>query len=83
MTVVLVGAKTCTSRWVKYEIDQSIERGNGLLSVDISKIKDLNGETSDRCGKIPEGNFFYLWNNDKGYENLGEWIETAAEESGR
>lgn len=83
VTVVLVGAKTCASRWVKYEIGQSIERGNGLLGIDISKIKDLSGETSDRCGEIPKGYPFYLWNKDKGYENLGEWIEAAAEEAGR
>lgn len=83
VTVVLVGAKTCASRWVKYEIDQSIERGNGLLGIDISKIKDLNGDTSDRCGEIPKGYPFYLWNKDKGYENLGEWIESAADAAGR
>ena len=34
VTVVLVGAKTCASRWVKYEIKKSIERGNGLLGID-------------------------------------------------
>lgn len=43
VTVVLVGAKTCSSRWVKYEIQKSIERGNGLLGIDVSKIKDLQG----------------------------------------
>lgn len=83
VTVVLVGARTCSSRWVKYEIDQSIERGNGLLGIDISKIKDLNEETSERCGKIPTGYSFYLWNTDNGYKNLGDWIEAAAEEAGR
>jgi len=50
VTVVLVGEKTCNSRWVKYEIRKSIERGNGLLGIDISKIKDLQGNTSERCG---------------------------------
>lgn len=54
VTVVLVGDKTCSSRWVKYEIQKSIERGNGLLGVDVSKIKDLNGNTTERCGKIPK-----------------------------
>ncbi|MBW2063206.1 MAG: TIR domain-containing protein [Deltaproteobacteria bacterium] len=38
VTVVLVGEKTCSSRWVKYEITKSIERGNGLLGIDINKI---------------------------------------------
>lgn len=83
VTVVLVGAKTCTSRWVRYEIEQS-QGDKGLLGVDISKIKDLQtGKTSDRCGKIPEGYPFYLWNNDKGYDNLGDWIEKAAKLAGR
>lgn len=63
VTVVLVGAKTCSSRWVKYEIEQSIARGNGLLGIDISKIKGLDGSTTDRCGEIPKGYKFYLWNN--------------------
>lgn len=83
VTVVLVGEKTCSSRWVKYEIDQSIERGNGLLGIDISKIKGLDGQTTDRCGQIPKGYKFYLWNNEKGYENMGKWIEEAAKAAGR
>ncbi len=83
VTVVLVGAKTCSSRWVKYEIDKSIQRGNGLLGIDVSKIKDLQGNTSDRCGKIPKGYKFYLWNNDEGYENMGDWIEQAAKDAGK
>ncbi len=83
VTVVLVGAKTCSSRWVKYEIEKSIERGNGLLGIDVSKIKDLDANTSERCGKIPKGYKFYLWNNDKGYENMGDWIEQAAKLAGK
>ncbi len=83
VTVVLVGEKTCSSRWVKYEIEKSIEKGNGLLGIDISKIGDLQGNTSERCGKIPKGYKFYLWNNDNGYENMGDWIEKAAKDAGR
>ena len=83
VTVVLVGEKTCSSRWVKYEINKSIEKGNGLLGIDISKIEDLQGNTSERCGKIPEGYKFYLWNNDDGYNNMGDWIEKAAEDAGK
>jgi len=83
VTVVLVGEKTCSSRWVKYEIEKSIEIGNGLLGIDVSKIKDLQGNTSDRCGHIPKGYKFYLWNNDDGYNNMGNWIEQAAKDAGR
>ena len=82
VTVVLVGEKTCGSRWVKYEIEKSIERGNGLLGIDISKIKDFQGNTSARCGEIPKGYKFYLWNNDDGYHNMGDWIDKAAKDAG-
>jgi hypothetical protein len=83
VTVVLVGALTCSSRWVKYEIEASKNRGNGLLGIDISKIKDLKGATTERCGRIPVGYSFYLWNNGNGYENIGSWIEAAAKAAGK
>ena len=83
VTVVLVGSKTCSSKWVKYEIDKSIERGNGLLGIDISKIKDLRGNETERCGQIPKGYSFYLWNKDKGHDNMGSWIEKAAADAGK
>src|SRR5260370_8473035 len=75
VTVVLVGAATCSSRWVKYEIEKSEALGHGLLGIDISKIEDFNGDTTERCGKIPKGYDFYLWNKDDGYNNMGDWIE--------
>jgi hypothetical protein len=83
VTVVLVGAETCGSKWVKYEVEQSIDRGNGLLGIDISKIKDFDGSTSERCGKLPAGYSFYLWNKDDGYNNMGDWIEAAAKDAGK
>jgi hypothetical protein len=83
VTVVLVGGKTCNSKWIKYEIKKSIEIGNGLLGIDISKIRNLQGNTSERCGRIPEGYDFYLWNKDDGYHKMSDWIEKAAEDVGR
>jgi hypothetical protein len=83
VTVVLVGEDTCGSRWVKYEIEKSKALGHGLLGIDVGKIKDLGGNTSDRCGKLPAGYDFYLWNNDDGYTNMGDWIEAAARAAGK
>lgn len=83
VTVVLVGAYTCSSKWVKYEIEASKGRGNGLLGIDISKIKDFKGNTSERCGELPGGYPFYLWNNHRGYDNLGTWVEAAAKAVGK
>lgn len=83
VTVILVGSETCKSRWVKYEIDKSKALKHGLLGIDISKIKDLKGKTSERCGKLPSGYSFYLWNNNDGYKNMGTWIEDAAKAAGK
>ena len=83
VTVVLVGSQTCASTYVQYEIERSEAIGNGLLGIDVSKIKDFLGNTTDRCGRIPEGYEFYLWNRDDGYSNMGDWIEAAARDAGR
>lgn len=83
VTVVLVGEKTCSSRWVRYEIEKSEALGHGLLGIDISKIEDFKGNTTERCGRIPSGYNFYLWNKDDGYNNMGDWIEKAARDAGK
>lgn len=83
VTVVLVGENTHRSRWVKYEIDQSIARGNGIITIDISKISDMNGRTTDCCSLRVPGYKHYLWNKDNGRENLGAWVEAAATAAGR
>jgi len=83
VTVVLVGSHTCSSKYVAFEIEQSEARGNGILGIDVSKIKDLDGCTTERCGEIPQGYSFYLWNKHDGYSNMGDWIEQAAKDAGR
>ena len=83
VTVVLVGQATCSSRWVKYEIERSKALGHGLLGIDVSKSKDLSQQTSTRCGRLPAGYPFYKWNSDGGFANMGSWIEAAARAAGR
>lgn len=76
-SVVLVGNETCKDQWVKYSINKSIENGNNLLGIDISKIKDTNGNKSVRCGRIPQGYPFYYWFKDGGVNNIKNWIENS------
>jgi hypothetical protein len=84
VTVVLIGSKTCKSKWVKYEIEKSIELGKGLLEIDISKIKNKDGNTSTKGDwMLPNPYRDYKWNNDDGYKNMGDWIEAAAKAAGR
>ncbi len=77
VTVVLIGAQTANRRWVTYEIQKSIERGNGLLGVRIHTIKDRDGRT-DSPGLIPAALQkaaapIYLYE----YGKLGDWVEQA------
>ncbi len=83
VTVVLVGANTHKSKWVKYEIDQSIARGNGLLTIDISKVADMQGITTDCCSLRVPGYKHHYWNKDDGRANLGAWVEAAASAAGK
>lgn len=84
VTVVLVGAETYSRRWVKYEISKSIELGKGLLAINISGIKDRDGNT-DTMGTnpVPKEYPIYKWNHNNGAVNLAAWIEAAAIKAGK
>jgi hypothetical protein len=76
VTAVLIGADTASRPWVLYEIEKSIERGNGLLGVRIHGIKDQDGKRSHR-GSVPKalsGYPIYDWNRS----SFGRWVEHAA-----
>lgn len=84
VTVVLIGKETASRSYVKYEIEQSIARGNGLLGVRIEKIADKDGSVDESgSNPLPAGYDVYLWNKDEGSKNLGTWIEAAAKAAGK
>lgn len=83
VTVVLVGATTDQSKWVKYEIEASKARGNGILTVNISQIRDLAQKTTQYCGMTVPGYSNYNWVTQDGRTNLGIWVEAAAKAAGR
>ena len=84
VTVVCVTYATTQRKYINYEIDQSLARGNGLVVVQIHHLKDQNGETGSP-GAIPsqiEANGFkaYKYSNK---EALARWIEEAAQIAGK
>jgi hypothetical protein len=98
VTVVLIGSDTSNREYVKYELQQSYEKGNGMLGIYIHNLKDKDGNTSNKgsncfgeIGKDANGNAVYFsinypcydWVNDCGYNNMGKWIEEAAKKAGR
>jgi hypothetical protein len=84
VTTVLIGSDTANRRWVKYEIDQSIARGRGLLGVRIHGIKDFNGRTEfPGANPLPARYGVYDWVLNDGYNNFAKWVEEAARAAGR
>lgn len=83
VTAVLIGADTASRPWVKYEIEQSVAKGNGLLGVRIHRIKDQAGRRSNR-GPTPgllvdRGVHIYDWDRNA----FGRWVEWAAVAAGK
>jgi hypothetical protein len=93
VAVVLIGTETCSRKWVRYEIQKSHEKGNGIVGIHIHNLKDQDGKTDTKgdtdFGKVDGEHDFselyptYDWVDNNGYENLGDWIETAALIAGR
>lgn len=84
VTVVCIGAQTANRKFIKYEIDQSIARGNGILGIQIHDVKNQNGDT-DSVGVTPAGlvtakAHIYKYVN---HAKLKEWIESAAVAAGK
>ena len=52
VTVVCIGEKTAGRKYINYEIEQSMERGNGLVGIQIHRLKDKDGNT-DSAGSDP------------------------------
>jgi len=98
VTVVLIGSETNSRDYVKYELEQSYKKGNGILGIYIHQIKDKNGNSATKgsnhfgeIGKDANGKSVYIssdytcydWISDDGYNNMGKWIEDAAKKVGR
>jgi hypothetical protein len=73
VTVACVGARTASRPWVKYELNASRSRGNGLLGV------YLPGESGHP--KPPElgESQLYAWDSGR----FADWVEVAAAAAGR
>jgi hypothetical protein len=96
VTAVLIGNETADRDWVRYEIKKSIKRGNGIVGIKVHSLKDKEGST-DFSGSNPLKKFVveedgdvktlssifptYHWDRDNGRENIGEWVEEAAQAS--
>lgn len=90
VTVVLIGSETVNRPYVQYEIEQSWNNKMGLVGIHINA---LHGQ--DRKGKVDWGEENYLLkfcnkinihkptSQPEIRNNIGDWIEKAAQDAGR
>lgn len=79
VTVVCVTYGTAQRKYINYEIDESLKRGNGLVAIQIHHLKDQEGNTG-APGTIPpqiEANGFNAYKYTNG-DALARCIEHAA-----
>lgn len=79
VTVVFIGEKTAGRKYINYEIEKSIERGNGVIGVKIFHLKNSKGK-QNKEGSIPKKLEKYkckIYKYDSP-EKLSKWINKAA-----
>jgi len=76
VTVILITSSTYKSDYVKYEYEKSVERGNGILQLDVSDMKDINGNKELFSDWLP---YVATGLKKKWFSKcpLGDWIEEA------
>jgi len=84
VTVVCIGAKTAGRKYINYEIQKSIERGNGIVGIQIHHLKNQKGEVDepgDTPAKLTANGYKVYKYVDK--EKLAIRIEEAAKNAGK
>jgi hypothetical protein len=84
VTVVCIGNQTAGRKFINYEIEKSMARGNGIVGVQIHHLNDHKGNT-DPAGatpaKITSGNFKVYKYTD--ISTLAKYIQEAAKAAGK
>ncbi len=80
VTVVCVGHMTSYRKYVNYELERSLERGNGMVGITINHLSDEHG-VIDPDGTVPPLLTISGYKVHKYVDNrrLVTWIEEAAE----
>ncbi len=84
VTVVLIGSETANHPWVKFEIEESIKRKNGLLGIHIHHLKDRAGNSEIFRGSKPAVRRdieFPAYDWDKNLDRFRQEIEAAGKRS--
>lgn len=73
VTCFLLGAKTSTRPYCKYELQRSLDDKKGILGIFLPNQTDHGPKWISAHGKV------YIWDHQK----FSEWVEIAARDAGR
>lgn len=84
VTVVCITHGIKDRQWINYEIDQSLERGNGLLGIHLNDVPDPANPADSRRGAVPdqfkENGLVRVYQD---VDTLAQQIEQVAKQAGR
>ena len=73
VTVFLIGAKTSTRRWCRYELKKSIEDGKGILGIHLPNQTEHGPKWIGNYGMV------HRWDDKR----FADWVEQSARDAGR
>lgn len=73
VTCFLIGAKTSTRPWCKFELSRSIEDKKGILGILLPNQTDHGPKWISNYGDV------YSWDHNK----FSDWVEASAKKAGR
>ena len=73
--IVLIGEKTHTRKWVKYEVKRAKELGIPLFGIFIHNLKDKEGKTT-RKGQNVFGIYWYEPDSNNAYQAIKDNLES-------
>jgi MTH538 TIR-like domain (DUF1863) len=73
VTCFLIGAKTSTRPWCKYELEKSVADKKGILGILLPNQTEHGPKWISNYGTV------YKWDHDK----FPDWVEAAATKAGR
>ncbi len=84
VTVVFIGNQTANRKYINYEIQKSIDRGNGIVGIQIHHLKDKNLKADDQgtTPKLLTDNGYKVYKYVD-HDTLAKRIEEAAKAAGK
>ena len=84
VTVIFIGNKTANRKFINYEINKSIQRGNGVVRIQVAHLKSINGDIDEHGAtpKLLSDNGFKIYKYVD-HEKLAARIEEAAKNAGK